>query len=213
MLMSIRRPASGLLAAAAVLLAACGGTAGSPDADVTATGDGQAATGPSGTTPTTPAATTAASPADEPSPTPATGSTERAAQDGSGDPVTVTDIEVTGTDGVDRIVLHTSGGGTPGWVVQYVDRAQQQGSGEEVEVAGEAILEVLVTNSGYPFDTGEEEFSGDVDTADADVVADVTFEGVYEGQAQLFIGLDARHPFQVSSQEGPSRIVIEIAYG
>lgn len=208
MLTTIRRPVTGLVAAAAILLTACGGSAEPPAS--TATGGDQAAGSPTGDTSPTMAATAPAASPTATASDPTTGTTERAEQDGSGDPVTVTDIVVERTDGVDRIVLDTAGGGTPGWVVQYVERAQQQGSGDEVDLEGDTVLEVLVTNTGYPFDTGEEEFSGDVE-ASGDVVREVSFQGVFEGQAQVFVGLDGRHPFDVSL-EG-SRIVIEILYG
>ena len=78
----------------------------------------------------------------------------------SGASVTVSDIRVGRQDGFDRVVFEVGGTGTPGWDVRYVDAATSQGSGDAVDVAGDAVLQVTLTGVGYPYDTGVEEYSG-----------------------------------------------------
>src|SRR3954470_3968877 len=68
--------------------------------------------------------------------------------------VTVSDIRVGTHDGFDRVVFEVGGTGTPGWDVRYVDQASSQGSGEPIDVAGEAVLQVTLTGAGYAYDTG-----------------------------------------------------------
>ena len=63
-------------------------------------------------------------------------------------------------DCFDRVVFELGGIGTPGWQVAYVDRPTSQGSGDPVDVAGHAVLQVTITGAGYPYDTGVEEFAG-----------------------------------------------------
>ena len=58
-----------------------------------------------------------------------------------------------------RRVLEVGGEGRPGWDVRYVDEASSQGSGDPVEVAGGAVLQLTMTGAGYPYETGIEEGS------------------------------------------------------
>lgn len=68
--------------------------------------------------------------------------------------LTVTDLRIGHHSGFDRVVYDLGGTGTPGWIVQYTDRAVQDGSGNAIEVAGQSVLEVQITGSAYPFDSG-----------------------------------------------------------
>lgn len=128
--------------------------------------------------------------------------------------LTVVDIRTGRHDGFDRVVYELDGTGMPGWRVGYVDAAVQQGSGFSVELAGEAVLEVLIDGSGYPFDTGVEEFSGAMPILGdpGSSVVEINGRGVFEGVAQSFIGVrDADTPFSVYSLENPTRLVVDIA--
>jgi hypothetical protein len=126
--------------------------------------------------------------------------------------VTVTDIRIGRHDGFDRVVLDVEGTGTPGWDVRYVDQASSQGSGDPVEVAGEAVLQVTVTGAGYPFDTGVDEYaqSGPLSAAGTEVVTEVVFDATYEGTTVAFIGTAAEAPFRVQLLENPTRVVVDV---
>ena len=128
--------------------------------------------------------------------------------------VTVSDIRVGRHDGFDRVVLEVGGEGAPGWDVRYVDQASSQGSGDAVEVAGDAVLQVTVTGAGYPYDTGVEEFAiaDRVSAPDTEAVTEVAFDGTYEGTSVAFVGTQARAPFRVYLLEGPTRLVLEVAH-
>src|SRR4051795_5589983 len=67
--------------------------------------------------------------------------------------VTVRDIRIGGPAGFDRVVFEVGGPGSPGWEVRYVDAATSQGSGDPVEVAGDAVLQVALTGAAYPYET------------------------------------------------------------
>ena len=127
--------------------------------------------------------------------------------------VTVTDIRTGRHDGFDRVVLEVEGAGTPGWDVRYVDAASSQGSGEPVEVDGDAVLQVTVTGAGYPYDTGAEEYAGadPLPGEGTQTVTEVAFDATYEGTTVAFIGTSSRAPFRVYLLEDPSRLVVEVA--
>lgn len=158
---------------------------------------------------TTPAA--GASPATASAP-PFQGPTRTDTSDGSGAAVNVTGIEVAAHDGYDRIVFEIDGDGTPGWHAEYVDRPAHQGSGREAEVAGDATLHLFITNTGYPSDTGIDEYSGPDRVEGPGTVREVLYGNIYEGDTELFIGVDRRRPFRVFLLDEPSRVVLDVRH-
>jgi hypothetical protein len=126
--------------------------------------------------------------------------------------VTVRDIRIGRHDGFDRIVFEVGGEGTPGWDVRYVDAATSQGSGDPVEVAGDAILQVSITGAGYPYDTGVEEFANrdPLTAAGTEVVQEVVFDATYEGTTVAFAGTTGSAPFRVFALQNPARVVVDV---
>ena len=183
----------------AALATACGGD-----------GDGTAAPATSSAPGSSSASTSADDGGDAEPPFPA--NTDPDTAEASADALlTVTDIRVGRHDGFDRVVVETDGTGTPGWRVQYVDAAQSQGSGDDIEIDGEAVLEVTITGVGYPFDTGVEEYSGpDRIAAGTGVVTEVVWDSTFEGTSVAFVGVDAETPFRVQLLEEPARVVLEV---
>ncbi|MGR6966299.1 AMIN-like domain-containing (lipo)protein [Geodermatophilus sp. URMC 61] len=196
---------------AAALLAACGSgdRATSPSAS---TGEASSSSSAS-------SAPTSAAPGTAPEETgadvpPFEGDTQPATREASADALlTVSDIRTGRQDGYDRVVLEMGGTGTPGWDVRYVDRAYSQGTGEPVEVAGEAVLQVTITGAGYPFDTGVEEWAGP-DPLPGDgtqTVTEVAWDATFEGTSVAFVGTTGEAPFRVYALEDPTRVVVEVA--
>jgi hypothetical protein len=127
--------------------------------------------------------------------------------------VTVSDIRLGGHDGFDRVVFEVGGTGTPGWDVQYVDAATSQGTGDSVEVDGDAVLQVTLTGAGYPYSTGVEEYAGPPLTgAGTPAVREVVFDATFEGTSVAFVGTAAKTPFRVYALENPTRVVVEISH-
>jgi hypothetical protein len=127
--------------------------------------------------------------------------------------VTVSNIRLGRHDGFDRVVFEVGGTGTPGWDVRYVDSPSSQGSGEPVDVAGDAVLQVTLTGAGYPYDTGVEEYSasGPLSAADTKAVTEVVFDATFEGTTMAFVGTTGRTPFRVYQLANPVRVVLEVA--
>jgi hypothetical protein len=131
----------------------------------------------------------------------------------AGASVTVSDIRVGRQDGFDRVVFEVGGTGTPGWDVRYVDAATSQGSGDAVDVAGDAVLQVTLTGAGYPYDTGVAEFSSDgpVTGAGTRTVTEVVFDATFEGSSVAFVGAKSKAPFRVYLLQNPTRVVVDMA--
>ncbi|HET8994860.1 MULTISPECIES: AMIN-like domain-containing (lipo)protein [unclassified Rhodococcus (in: high G+C Gram-positive bacteria)] len=133
---------------------------------------------------------------------------------GDGAKLTVTDIRTGRHEGFDRVVYEMGGQGTPGWRVGYVDQAVQDGSGNEIPLAGSAVIQVLIDGSAYPFDSGVEPYSGPnpVLGPSGGSVVEVNGSGVFEGVTQSFIGVAAADtPFSVTALTEPTRLVIDVA--
>jgi hypothetical protein len=135
------------------------------------------------------------------------------AEASAGAAVTVSDIRIGAHDGFDRVVFEVGGTGTPGWDVRYVDAASSQGSGDPVDVAGDAVLQVTLTGAGYPYATGVEEYAGPSLTGSGtSVVTEVVWDATFEGTSVAFVGAGAENPFRVYALENPSRVVLEVAH-
>lgn len=188
------------------LLVACGQQPAEPDETATSTSASPTASA-------TAAPTASASPTAAPEPEPTEPFVDAAAQptaDGSGAQVTVVDVRVGTHDGYDRVVYEVGGDGVPGYRVSYVDQAVQDGSGEPVVVAGDAVLDVWLTGTGIPADTGHAEFGSDVGPREGTVVQ-VTRPLTFEGMTQSVIGVAGeRRPFRVFVLQNPVRVVVDV---
>lgn len=136
-------------------------------------------------------------------------------QEPSGGPLTVTAVRVARHKGYERVVFELAGqagqAGQAGWRVEYVDEPRAQGSGDAVAVEGDAVLSVLVTGTGYPMDTGQEEVADDPALpGDLEVVQDVALGAVFEGQYEAFIGTSGEQPFRVLRLGDPERVVVDV---
>ncbi|WP_407317221.1 hypothetical protein UQW22_12075 [Isoptericola halotolerans] len=217
-------------AALVVLLAACGGGADLPGygggaseptatatATATATDDDTAAASPTpDATATEDAAPEDTPAAESPAATeaPFEGGTAVDTGDPSGDALlTVTDVRVGLHEEYDRVVFDLEGTGTPGWRVEYVEEALEPGRGDEVEVDGDAVLEVGITGTAMPMDSGVEEYGGDPVAGPGESVEEVVYRFVFEGTATAFVGVDGEpRPFRVLTLSDPTRMVVDVGH-
>jgi hypothetical protein len=132
--------------------------------------------------------------------------------------LTVTDVRLGRHDGYDRVVFDLGGEGTPGWNVEYVDEAADDGSGEPVEVGGDAVLSVRISGTAMPMDSGVEEFEGGAieisdDGVSEESVEEVVYRFWFEGYTTAFIGIEGdRTPFRVFALEDPARVVVDVQH-
>lgn len=129
----------------------------------------------------------------------------------------VTDVRVGAHDGYDRVVLDLGGTGSPGWRVEYVDRATDDGSGEPVDVDGDEVLQVRLSGMALPTDVpGVTEYDrGRVDPDGTEAVEEVVYRFWFEGYTTTFIGVDrddgtGRPAFRVFALDDPARVVVDV---
>lgn len=140
--------------------------------------------------------------------------TARDEQEPTGGPLTVTAVRVARQKGFDRVVFELAGtqAGQPGWRVEYVDQPSRDGSGEPVDVEGDATLVVYVDGAGFPFDTGQQEAETATVPRDAEVVREVELGSVFEGTYEAFIGTTRKAPFRVFRLADPARVVVDVRH-
>jgi hypothetical protein len=110
----------------------------------------------------------------------------------------------------DRVVFDLSGDGDPGWFAAYTDTATQQGSGEEVDVPGQAIITVSLRGINWT-DQDLPEYDGSpVDGPGGSIVA-VRWGGSFEGETQVFVGTTGRLPFRLGLARDPNRVYMDVA--
>ncbi len=206
--------------AALTLGASCGGgrnAASAPTPDASSPRGAEVPSSPAGPTAaetsTPPTGSLPAPPPPAPQPFPADTRPDTGPPGGPG-PTSVSDVEVARHVGFDRLVFHISGDGSAGWNVRYVQAAHSQGSGEPVEVRGSAVLEVTLTNIGYPDDVAGPRYEGPrrIRPADTEAIREIVNDNVYEGRHVFFVGTVRQLPFRVFRLDGPQRVVLDIQH-
>lgn len=121
-----------------------------------------------------------------------------------------TAVRVGAQDGYDRVVFEFSGSGSPSYQVQYTDTPIAQGSGDPVQVEGDAYLEVSITTVEIPSGTSTPTMT----TPDTAGTVFAQVEGIwggFEGVGQTFVGIDGgERPFRVEVLQDPMRLVIDV---
>ena len=120
------------------------------------------------------------------------------------------DVRVAATGGLDRIVLEFSGTGTPGWVVNYAEKAVLDGSGEAVDLGGRSTLDIYASDTTWPA-SGYYDGPAHLVPRSSGHITDVYVGGTFEGTTQVLAGIDGEPvPFRVFTRTAPSRLVIEV---
>lgn len=114
----------------------------------------------------------------------------------------------------DRLVIDLSGSGRPGWTAEYTETPIQQGSGREVDLAGNAALAIQIDGVMLPTEEGAEPWEGpeELSPRSAGVVEQVIHGPLFEGTQQIFVGLTSAEPFRVFALEDPTRVVIDVQH-
>ena len=124
------------------------------------------------------------------------------------------DVRVGAHEGFDRVVFEFRDDDVPGYEVAYVEPPiTEDGSGEEVDVAGDAFLSVRmepasgVDLSGESF---EETYTGPERLDGAGSLAEVVRTGDFEAVLNWVIGTDGEQPFTVRVFDDPVRLVVDV---
>jgi hypothetical protein len=123
------------------------------------------------------------------------------------------DVRAASQEGFDRVVFEFEGSAVPGYRVGYVDSAVQCGSGEPVEVAGEALLQVQFIPAQAHTEAGEATVREREWRPGLPVVQELESVCDFEADVTWVLGLAARNRFRVQELAQPARLVIDIEHG
>lgn len=94
--------------------------------------------------------------------------------------------------------------------------ARQDGSGDPVDVDGDAVIEVRLEGLGTPFDpsdgVAEQLWEQGRVSLDGDAIVEIVDGGVFEGQQQLFIGTRGLLAFEVARLDDPQRVCVDVQH-
>lgn len=126
--------------------------------------------------------------------------------------------EITGVrtglhESYDRVVLDLTGDEPSlGWLARLVDETFEDGSGRPVEVEGERFLELGVNGIDWTTESPDRYDGDPVQGQGTEVVTEVVFGVLFEGQQQIFIGLREDTEYRIFSLSDPARIVIDVRH-
>ena len=117
--------------------------------------------------------------------------------------------------GYDRVVWEFPGSGRPSFQVHYVDEPIADGSGDLVDVPGDAYLEVMISSVGIPAADAPRPGNASAASIAGTVVAQARpVYGGFEAVGQSFVGVrDRQRPFKVSVLRNPTRLVVDVYSG
>ena len=117
--------------------------------------------------------------------------------------------------GYDRVVWQFTGTGRPTYQVRYVDEPVADGSGDVVEVRGDAYLELMITFVGVPASGAPQPKDASASSIAGTVIAQaMPVYGGFEGYGQAFVGVtDRERPFKVTVLTTPTRLVLDVYSG
>lgn len=127
----------------------------------------------------------------------------------------LTTVEVGNTDGVDRVSFTFDDGQIPGYDVSYLDPpVRQDGSGDVVEIEGDAFLGVrFAPASGVDLlDTLEPTYTGPNEVrGDTDVVTEVVRTGDFEANLTWVVGVDDEVPYRIVTDPATGTVTVELS--
>jgi hypothetical protein len=133
----------------------------------------------------------------------------------------LTGVDVAVQDDFDRVTFTLEGDERfAGWRVQYVDEARAVGTGDLIDVEGDAIIRVILTGMALPPDLPDDIEDRVMDVLDeatfvlgGDAIVEVVLDGPFEGQQQVFIGTTGQLPFTVERLDDPQRVYVDVFHG
>lgn len=126
----------------------------------------------------------------------------------------LTAVRAARQEGFDRVVFEFRNA-VPGYEVGYVDRPiTQDGSGDEVAVEGDAVLQVRMRNAAgvdLTQETAPQTYTGPSRLAPATPeIAELVRTGDFEGTLTWAVGVRDRVDFRVTTLASPPRLVIDL---
>lgn len=123
--------------------------------------------------------------------------------------IIVVDVRTGGHANADRIVFEFDGAALPPARIEYVDSAVQCGSGQEVDVAGAAILQVQIERAAGHTEAGQATIEGEVDGPGGSIEEAIRICD-FEGIVTYAVGTTGQQNFIVTTLKNPTRLVVDV---
>jgi hypothetical protein len=130
------------------------------------------------------------------------------------DQIVLSDVNIGREGDVERVVFEFQGPQAPSHEVRWVERPiYTAGEGAEVEIDGEAILEIAMVPASPARIDGEEVeqvyTGGDIVQGAGGVINEAVMFGAFESRLEWAIGLQREVPYRVSALTNPTRVVVQ----
>ncbi len=125
-------------------------------------------------------------------------------------PVVLRDVRVGVNAGFDRVVLEFLGGSVPGYRVEYVDGAQQCGSGDAVRTAGDGTLAITLRGTQAHDERGQATVSPRERRLQMPVIKEYKFSCDFEGVTQVVLGVATPNRYRVTELQNPTRLIVDV---
>ncbi len=119
----------------------------------------------------------------------------------------------------DRVTFELRGSDElAGWRVRYVDEPWAQGTGDDVDVRGEAVIQLDLMGLAWPFDLPDElqdqlfDEPFDPIAADGEGIVEIVDDALFEGYRRVFIGTTDDLPFTVGRTSDPQTVYIDVEH-
>ena len=127
--------------------------------------------------------------------------------------VTLRSVNTTSCEGFDRVVFEFNTPATPGYHVSYIDKPIRLcGSGNTVAVAGDAWLEVRMTQTQAHTDAGQATIAQTNRTVNLPNLRQLVQTCDFEGHVTWVLGVAHSKRFRVVELTNPSRIVVDVKH-
>lgn len=116
-------------------------------------------------------------------------------------------------DGFERIVIEHAGTGTPSMLVRYTDEPVAPGSGADLGIDQDAVLEVVWSGTSSIDDMDVDELmqiNDPITDLNTTAAQSVVVFAPFEATSSYFIGLDEERPYAVTILQDPVRLVVDI---
>ena len=141
------------------------------------------------------------------------GTTEATEKQRADAPVAVLrEVRAAEQQGFDRVVFEFEGSAVPGYRIGYQDRPVQCGSGEPVEVAGGAWLQVQLLPAQAHTEAGEPTVRERERRLDLPVVKEIESTCDFEADVTWVLGIDSRRAYRVQELASPARLVVDVGH-
>lgn len=129
-------------------------------------------------------------------------------------PVVLRAVRAARNEGFDRVVFEFDGPAVPGYTVEAVSRPTHAcGSGNEVEIGGQALLRVALVPAQAHDDNGQPTVVERERKPGLPVLREMKLTCDFEADVTWVLGLERASPFRVQELSAPARLVVDLRHG